>query len=105
MRVFIYLVFIEASVQPTSVTVEVTTGVVIKCVGDGYQPETFKYHWIFNDTIIPDANDKTLTITSVSKNESGMYRCVVTNYLNMTAESVPAQLTVTSNNQICLLCL
>ena len=105
MWVFIYLVFIEASVRPTSVTVEVTTGVVFECVGDGYRPETFKYHWIFNNTIIPDANDKILTIMSVSKNESGMYRCVVTNYLNMTAESVPAQLTVTSNNQICLLYL
>ena len=105
MWVFIYLVFIGASVQPTSVTVEVTTGVVFECVGDGYQPETFKYQWIFNDTIIPAADDKTLTIMSVSKDDSGVYSCVVINYLNMMAESVPAQLTVTSNDHICLLCL
>ena len=88
------LVFIEASVQPATVTAEVTSEVVFECVADGYQSETFKYQWILNGTQLLDANNKTLMIIA---DESGMYGCVVTNYLNMTATSKLAQLTVTSN--------
>ena len=88
------LVFIEASVQPATVTAEVTSEVVFECVADGYRSETFKYQWILDGTEIPDANNKTLVITA---DESSMYGCVVTNYLNMMANSNLAQLTVASN--------
>ena len=104
MWVCIYLVFIEASIHPTTVTAEVTTEVHFECVADGYQSETFKYQWTFNNSEIPDANNKTLTFTSVSEDDIGVYKCIVTNYLNMTAESAPVQLIVTSNDLFIVFC-
>ena len=75
-----------------------STEVHFECVADGYQSETFKYQWIFNDSEITGANNKILTFMSVSKDDGGMYKCIVTNYLNMIAESAPLQFTVTSND-------
>ena len=76
-----------------------STEVHFECVADGYQSGTFKYQWIFNDSEIPVANNSTiLTFMSVSKDDGGIYRCIVTNYLNMTAESAQLQFTVTSND-------
>ena len=75
-----------------------TTEVHFECVADGYQSETFKYQWIFNDSEIAGVNDKTLTFMSVSEDDIGVYKCIITNYLNMTAESAPVQFTVTSND-------
>ena len=98
MWVCIYLVYIEASVHSNTETAEVSTEVRFECVVDGYQSETFKYQWIFNDNEIAGANNKTLTFMSVSKDDGGVYTCIVTNYLNMTAESAPLQFTVTSND-------
>ena len=94
MWVCIYLVYIEASIHPNTKTAEMSTEVQFECVADGYQSETFKYQWTLNGNEIPVANTKTLTITA---DEDGMYGCIVTNYWNMTANSNPVQLTVTSN--------
>ena len=72
-----------------------------ECVAEGYQPDTFKYQWRFNNGVVANGNNKALMLLSVTEDHSGMYECVVTNEWNVTAKSPPAQLTVTSNELIC----
>ena len=93
----ICLAFIQANIQLSGDTVEVGTMVTFKCVAEGYQPETFKYQWIHDNNDLPDSNNKTLILTSVTEDHSGSYECVVTNNWNMMTISPPAMLTVTSN--------
>ena len=73
-----------------------------ECVAEGYRPDTFKYQWRFNNGMVANSSDKTLMLSSVTEDHSGMYECVVTNYWNVTAKSPPAQLIVTSNECFCL---
>ena len=93
----ICLAFIQAKIEPANVTTEVGTMATFECIAKGYQLDTFKYQWRFNNGMIANSSDKTLTLSPVTEDHSGMYECVVTNYWNVTAKSSPAQLIITSN--------
>ena len=98
MWVLVCLAFIQANIHPAIITAEVSTEAVFECLADGYQPHVmFGYQWIFNGTVIPNATNDMLILTSVYEDKEGSYECVVTNYWNITAKSTAAQLTVTSN--------
>ena len=97
MWVCIYVAFIQATIELTNDTVEVGAMVTFECVAEGYQPETFKYQWRHDNNVIPANNDKTLILTSVTKDHSGSYECVVTNDWNVMATTPPAVLTVSGN--------
>lgn len=78
-----------------------STNASFECVAEGYKSESFKYQWMFNDIKLPDVSDKTLMLTSVGEDMSGVYECVVINQWSVAVKSPSAQLTVTSNEQIC----
>ena len=96
MWVCIYVAFIQAKIEPAGVTVEVGTMVTFECVAEGYQSETFNYQWRHDNNDITDSNNKTLILTSVTKDHNGNYECIVTNNWNVTATTPLAVLTVTS---------
>ena len=75
-----------------------TNEILFECAADGYQPETFKYQWIFNGTNVSGAINKMLRIPSVSEDNDGMYQCIVTNPWNIVARSTPARAIISSND-------
>ena len=79
-------------VTPSSQTVEVTLTAVFNTTVTGVGSKTFTYQWYHNGTIISGENGENLVITNMAETKSGIYKCVVINSYNDTAESKAALL-------------
>ena len=93
---------IEVTIEQSDLSVEVTTRVEFTCKADGYQSDMFTYQWALSNTSIDNATSENYTIPSVSEDDRGMYKCVVTNHWNEEVTSSPLQLNVTSKYYICM---
>ena len=83
--------FIEVAVEPSDMlSVEVGNEAQLKCSANVYQEDMFMYQWKQNGSDISGATNKTLIISSVNYNDSGMYECTVTNHWGdmMTSEQI-----------------
>ena len=96
MHVVLFIGDIEVAIEQSDLSVEVTTRVELTCKADGYQSDMFTYQWTLNNTNIDNATSEGYTILSVSEDDRGIYKCVVTNHWNEKATSSPLQLNVTS---------
>ena len=90
--------FLQATVEPHTQTVEVTTSASFSCTADGFAVEDISYAWEITETEgIPSrinaATSATLVLHNVTK--SSMYRCIVTSVSGSTATSTDAVLSVT----------
>ena len=93
---FICIGFIQATVEQSHQSAEVTTEVTFTCNASGYKSENFTYQWRLDQTDINGATSGNYTISSVSESDQGMYDCVVTNHWSEMKVSAPIQLNITS---------
>ena len=88
--------FIEATIEQSHQSAEVTTKVTFMCRASGYHSDMFSYQWRINQSDIDSATSSSYIIPSVNESEHGMYECVVTNHWNEMQVSAPVQLNITS---------
>jgi alpha-tubulin suppressor-like RCC1 family protein len=70
--------------------------------GDAAGAQPLSYQWLLNGTNLPGATDTSLIISNVQLANAGSYQLFVSNNVN-TALSIPAPLTVLSNNTLTIL--
>jgi alpha-tubulin suppressor-like RCC1 family protein len=70
--------------------------------GDAAGAQTLSYQWLFNGTNLPGATNTSLVISNIQLANAGNYQLLVSNSVN-TALSLPAPLTVISNNTLTFL--
>ena len=87
---------IQATVEQSHQSAEVTTKVNFTCRASGYRSDMFTYQWRINQTVIDNATSSNYIIPSVNESEHGMYECVVTNHWNEMEVSALVQLNITS---------
>ena len=80
--------------MPASQSVEVTHNATFTTMVTGVGP--LIYQWKHNETTISGETGDTLMITDVTENDSGNYKCIVTNQFGHTNVSNSVLLTVTS---------
>ena len=85
---------------PVGLTAYTGRDVTLQATAAGAQP--LSYQWLFNGTNIPGATNTSLIIPNVQFANAGNYQLFVSNSIN-TALSLPAPLTVISNNTLTFL--
>jgi len=85
---------------PVGLTAYTCRDVVLRGDAAGAQP--LNYQWLLSGTNIPGATDTSLVISNVQSGNAGNYQLFVSNAVN-TALSLPAPLTVISNNALVFL--
>ena len=70
--------------------------------GDAAGAQPLSYQWLLNGTNVPGATNTSLVISNVQSGNAGNYQLFVSNSVN-TALSLPAPLTVISNNALVFL--
>jgi alpha-tubulin suppressor-like RCC1 family protein len=78
------------------------TGRDVVLHGDAAGAQPLSYQWLLNGTNIPGATNTSLVISNVQSGNAGNYQLFVSNAVN-TALSLPAPLTVISNNALVFL--
>ena len=86
----------EVIVTPSSQCVEVTTTTVFYTTVSGVGMKNFSYQWWHNGNRIENGKRKYLYIYDVAENDSGNYRCIVTNQCGDSSESGISVLFTTS---------
>ena len=77
--------------QPASQTVTAGANVILSVIASGTAP--LAYQWQYNGVNVSGGTAATLTLTSVTTNQAGIYACIVTNIAGSTM-SAAATLTV-----------
>jgi alpha-tubulin suppressor-like RCC1 family protein len=85
---------------PVGLTAYTCRDVVLRGNAAGAQP--LNYQWLLNGTNVPGATNTSLVISNVQSGNAGNYQLFVSNAVN-TALSLPAPLTVISNNALVFL--
>ena len=99
-----YVEFLQATVEPHTQTVEVTTSTSFSCTVDGFAVENITYAWEITETEgipyhLSDATSASLVLHNVTK--SSIYRCIVTSISGSVATSTYGILSVTGKLLCC----
>ena len=69
----------EVTVNPPSQSVEIAQRVTFTTTVSGVGTENFSYQWRHNGEDVNEGTRSTLTMDSVTKDDGGIYECVVKN--------------------------
>ena len=82
----------EVTVNPPSQSVEIAQRVTFTTTVSGVGEDNFSYQWRHNGEDVNEGTRSTLTMDSVTKDDSGVYECVVKNEYGDCSVSMPSTL-------------